>query len=622
MSLTSLLPAPRAVVTLKVDDADDNQAQQQSNALAASLRAQIPPYGQRKGWIPKSLVDFSDGGAFPEIHVAQFPLDMGRKKASATGSGISSVRNGQTNGGTVPLTTDSTGKLRYDAVIRKGGQSGMQTAFKDMVPIDIKPDDPSWERPDEETVKATTDRTRAALEKVLASRVTAGQPRGESEKEETKGPSYVKYTSTQGAVSNTRIIRMVEAQVDPLEPPRFKVKKMPRTGGSPPPPVMHSPPRKVSAEEQKAWYIPPTISNWKNAKGYTIPLDKRLAADGRGLQEIAINDGFAKLSEALFIADRHAREEVRIRAEMQQRLAEKEKREKEEKLRTLAQQARDSRTGLTNNSTTEGTSSNAVPLGTRRDSSSIARDSPSQSPVSPRGGRGRHEDDEEDDEEARRTAKERDQLRREQQKKREREMRMTHMGADTKARVLSKSEDRDISEKIALGLAKPSMSKETMFDSRLFNQSEGLSSGFGADDSYGIYDKPLFQGGSASAIYRPKKMDSEVVPGVDTERIDRILEGGAAPHRGFKGTEGGLTAGSSRDGPVQFEKEEPDMFGIESFLTSAKRGREKDLGARSGGSMLAAVAGKKEDYEGNTGAKRKMQFEQAGSSNWEKRGRY
>ena len=32
--------------------------------------------------------------------------------------------------------------------------------------------------------------------------------------------------------------------------------------------------------------IPPCISNWKNNKGYTIPLDKRLAADGRGLQDV------------------------------------------------------------------------------------------------------------------------------------------------------------------------------------------------------------------------------------------------------------------------------------------------------------------------------------------------
>ena len=39
-------------------------------------------------------------------------------------------------------------------------------------------------------------------------------------------------------------------------------------------------------------------------QGYTIPLDKRLAADGRGLQEHTINDNFAKLAQALYMADR------------------------------------------------------------------------------------------------------------------------------------------------------------------------------------------------------------------------------------------------------------------------------------------------------------------------------
>jgi hypothetical protein len=39
-------------------------------------------------------------------------------------------------------------------------------------------------------------------------------------------------------------------------------------------------------------------------QGYTIPLDKRLAADVRGLQQVHINENFAKLAEALYIADR------------------------------------------------------------------------------------------------------------------------------------------------------------------------------------------------------------------------------------------------------------------------------------------------------------------------------
>jgi SNW domain-containing protein 1 len=136
---------------------------------------------------------------------------------------------------------------------------------------------------------------------------------------------------------------MVDAPVDPMEPPQFKHKKIPKGPGSPPAPVLHSPPRKLTAKEQAEWVIPPSISNWKNTKGYTIPLDKRLAADGRGLQEVTINDNFAKFAEALYAADRHAREEVRQRNLMQQKLAQKQKESEEDKLRALAQKAREER---------------------------------------------------------------------------------------------------------------------------------------------------------------------------------------------------------------------------------------------------------------------------------------
>lgn len=46
---------------------------------------------------------------------------------------------------------------------------------------------------------------------------------------------------------------------------------------------------------------------------------------------------------------------------------------------------------------------------------------------------------------------------------------------------------RDISEKIALGLAKPTLSKESMYDARLFNQSEGIGSGFRDDDGKELF---------------------------------------------------------------------------------------------------------------------------------------
>ena len=65
----------------------------------------------------------------------------------------------------------------------------------------------------------------------------------------------------------------------------------PRGPPSAPPPVLQSPPRKVTAAEQKEWTIPPCISNWKNNKGFTVPLDERLGADGRGLQDVNFSFG-------------------------------------------------------------------------------------------------------------------------------------------------------------------------------------------------------------------------------------------------------------------------------------------------------------------------------------------
>lgn len=46
---------------------------------------------------------------------------------------------------------------------------------------------------------------------------------------------------------------------------------------------MRSPPRKLTAQDMSDWKVPACISNWKNAKGYTIPLHMRLQADGRSL---------------------------------------------------------------------------------------------------------------------------------------------------------------------------------------------------------------------------------------------------------------------------------------------------------------------------------------------------
>lgn len=85
---------------------------------------------------------------------------------------------------------------------------------------------------------------------------------------------------------------------------------------------------------------------------------------------------------------------------------------------------------------------------------------------------------------------------------------------------MDRDEGRDISEKIALGMHKGTgkLSGEAMYDSRLFNQSAGIDSGFGGDDEYNTYNKPLFEGRSeSSSIYRPKQDDSDIYGNADDQ---------------------------------------------------------------------------------------------------------
>nr|NVI70226.1 Bx42 [Cucujiformia] len=272
-------------------------------------------------------------------HVAQYPLEMGRKKES--------------NSNALAVQLDADGKVKYDVIARQGHSKDkiVYSKLSDLLPVEVTAEnDPSLAKPSQEEIEDVTDKTRQALMKITNSKIAAAMPVRAAEK--LAPAEFIRYTpSQQGAAFNSgakqRVVRVVEAQVDPMEPPRFKInKKIPRGPPSPPAPVLHSPTRRVTVKEQKEWKIPPCISNWKNAKGYTVPLDKRLAADGRGLQQLHINENFAKLAEALYIADRKAREAVETRAQLEKKLAQKEKEQKEDHLRQLAQKARDERAGI------------------------------------------------------------------------------------------------------------------------------------------------------------------------------------------------------------------------------------------------------------------------------------
>lgn len=505
--------------------------------------------------------------------MAQYPLDMGRKNMPSSSNALA-------------LQIDREGKIKYDAIARRGHSETriVHASFKDLIPLRQRADagEINLEKPSEEEVEATKQRTQLALQGLVSGALAAQKPKnikGTSRAE----PTFVRYTPADQmgdkSKKQDRIIKIVPRQQDPMEPPKHKIKKVPRKDPSPPPPVMHSPPRKLTAEDQENWKIPPPVSNWKNAKGYTVPLDKRLAADGRGLQDVTINDKFAQFAEGLHTADRHAREEVQQRAKMQQRLAEKEKEAKEENLRQLAMKARaDKQAAMAQRRGSDRGRSRSRSVDSRSSYSSYSSRSRSGSGSRSRSrGGGRDDGD--------RELRAREKARAERKREAKDELRKKNMGHERRVQMMAREQNRDISEKVALGLAKPTQNKEAMYDSRLFNQSSGLAAGFNEDQAY---DKPLFASRDAlNSIYQPQAGDDdgedegetlEKIQG--TKRFDGL---GRAPKEGFKGTD----TAEARSGPVQFERDRgDDPFGVEAMIAEAsekasKRAAEEEAGGRS-----------------------------------------
>eukprot|EP00178_Gracilaria_changii_P021131 TRINITY_DN62971_c0_g1_i1.p1 TRINITY_DN62971_c0_g1~~TRINITY_DN62971_c0_g1_i1.p1 ORF type:complete len:596 (-),score=104.37 TRINITY_DN62971_c0_g1_i1:992-2632(-) len=490
----------------------------------------------------------------------------------------------------------------YSAVVRQGENASriVHTSYDALV-----------EKPREEVlrpmptaheIEQTARRTRAAIELVVSGKLAA-----KSGNRERETPSFVRYTPANTNTSATtgsrqRIIRMVEAPSDPMEPPKFPHRKAPVNPPSPPVPVMHSPDRKPSKAEAAEWKIPPVVSNWKNNRGYTIALDKRLAADGRAHVDHSINDRFAEMAEALYNAERVAREQVERRARLQRQVSAKAKEAKERELRELAEKARRERKGYLGLSERTDMPSSAAPSEVRgfgeysasvpvvpvedeappRLSSSEAPEVRKKRRRTRFGDRGESGNDEDDDE------RRRNEIRAQRRAQRERELRGREednldMDRPTlKRSKLSRDQDRDVAERVALGqsaTAKPS--GEVMYDQRLFNQEAGGSrrgglsivGGYGADDAYNIYDKPLFVGSNSAAKFQ---YQTSLANDVD-ERERRFRA-----DRGFGGESGREEVSAPegpRNKPVEFERDVPskravgdDPFGMDKFFEEARGG--------------------------------------------------
>jgi len=138
--------------------------------------------------------------------------------------------------------------------------------------------------------------------------------------------------------------------------------------------------------------------------------------------------------------------------------------------------------------------------------------------------------------------------------------------------MMAREQNRDISEKVALGLAKPTQSSESMWDSRLFNQTSGFDTGFNEDQAY---DKPLFAAQDAvNSIYRPSHNmddDDEATADADLAKITKgnRFELGRGTFKGSEDVE-------ARDGPVQFERDNgEDPFNVDQFLSEVGKDSSK-----------------------------------------------
>jgi SNW domain-containing protein 1 len=326
----------------------------------------------------------------------------------------------------------------------------------------------------------------------------------------SKAPHFIRYTPNASAPGKNpnieqRIVRITEQQVDPFEPSRIRNKKALRPPGSPPAPIMRDPPRKLTKEEQANWKIPPCISNWKNARGYVIPLDKRVGVDGRNLEDATVNERFASLAEDLYVTEQKAREEIKIRNDLAKQQKARVEEQREQELRELAQKAR------------------------------MAR-----------GGQVKSEDAHE-------------KARREIMRETLREHRMAKAGKNARDR----DEDRDVSEAIALGKqVQPSVRGDAIYDARLFNQDGGLRAGFAPDDGNNAYDSRLFTDRSSAAGYRydEKRLATARQEMDDAEAIGRekkrpVLGGSEQP---MSGPLEFVTEGTGED-----------PFGLGDLLTSS-----------------------------------------------------
>ena len=242
--------------------------------------------------------------------------------------------------------------------------------------------------------------------------------------------------------TSTKIIQITDKDKDPFDLPRFKTKKVPRDLAAEPVPILKDAAKKLTAEEQRAWKIPPCISHWKNSKGYTIPIDIRVAVDGRNLKNQVVSDKFAKFSDVMNMTEKQARKDIEEKNRLMKTIEMNNAMKKEAELREAAKEIRQKKINMSvsniSSVKTEKSNESDIFLNKKRNVT---------------------------EEEFEKEKMERNLIRDQRKKEIEREKRLENNKA-----LYRRNEERDVSEQIALGMAQPTLLGD-MVDPNLYNSS-------------------------------------------------------------------------------------------------------------------------------------------------------
>ena len=401
-------------------------------------------------------------------------------------------------------------------------------------------------KPSEEATLQNIYNTKKALEKLSNHRIKTYQSfktnslTSESNKNNNLCYKYINYqfdsnNNNPNSKPNSHLIKLVALPVDPLSNLKYRHHKIPlsNTNEKNFVPVLQSPPTPLSLEEQKKWKIPPCVNMSNNPKGLVIPLDIRLANDGRNLREYKANKNFAKFADILALTEKNVRKEIEDRNKIAQSIQIAAAMKKEQELKEAAKQARMERNSLNNYTISNKSYNNNSNMIYSLDTSDILSYKKEEKNFL------KNKRERSINEEEIKEIKERNELR---------EIRKKEIEYERRIEIMKKyeKEGRDVNDKVLLG-QNNIINNNNVIDSRLYEVEGGIENPFDYEEDCEVYDKPLFNGkNKISNIY--KNFNSS--GGENSKK----LMGKILSQKGKLFNSDLDAINSRKEGPVQFEK--------------------------------------------------------------------